>query len=56
MQPVVYFFSTQFYNIFLFLDSIKLNYVGVKISFLNVIVGFLAISIVVSLFWKGGKA
>jgi hypothetical protein len=56
MQTAVYFFKFQLSQIFYFLDYIKFNYLGTEISFLNVIVGFLAISIVVSLFWKGGKA
>ncbi len=47
------FLTLQFAKMYNLLNSMVLNVGGINVGFMDVIIGFLALSIVVTVFWKG---
>lgn len=55
MDEILTFFSAAENNIFAFLRSITFSLGGITVSFFHIMFGALVVSIIISVFWKGGR-
>lgn len=55
MYQFILWFAGAFNQLLSLLDSISFNIAGYDVSYLSLIVAFLLISMVISIFWKGAK-
>lgn len=53
MLQWVDFLTVQFNNFFNLLNQIRFDIVGVQVGFADILLGFLILSIVATVFWKG---
>lgn len=55
MLDIFTMFADIWYSFCNMLDSLSINVAGTNISFLSILIGFLALNIIISFFWKGGS-
>lgn len=55
MLEIFTFFTDIWHSLLGLLDSLTINVAGTSFSFLSVLLGFLALNIIISFFWKGGS-
>lgn len=55
METYIVFLREQWTVVHQFLSRISFNIAGINISFIDILFGFMLISIVISIFWRGGK-
>lgn len=55
MLEIFTMFTDIWYAFCGMLDGLVINVAGAPISFLSVLLGFLALNIIISFFWKGGS-
>lgn len=49
-------FVIMWENLFGLLNSISFDFYGYEVTYLSVILAFFALSMIISVFWKGAKA
>ena len=55
MLEIFNMFANIWYSLVSMLDNLTINISGTNISFMSVLLGFLALNIIISFFWKGGS-
>lgn len=53
MLEIVRMFGNMFRSFSIMLDNIILNVAGISVSYLDLLIGFICLGMIINFFWKG---